>query len=100
MQMLVSVKKPYDSPGLIFVAMSLETHEVGSDLREALFPRIQVEWKGGHLVDDRDGGRFRQQVDVEQITAAAPARPHAGMREDGRVVFATIPKPFFEPAAP
>src|SRR5256714_5996369 len=35
MQMLVSVKKPYFSPGLMVSAMSLEPHQVGYQLGQA-----------------------------------------------------------------
>ena len=50
MQMLVSVKKPYDWPGVIAEA-TLEPHEVGKDFRKAPLSRIQVERQGGQLVD-------------------------------------------------
>src|ERR1700687_3927690 len=70
MQMLVSVKNPYDSPGLIVVAIASEPHQVGSDLGEALLPRIQVERKGCELIDQRHRLRVGRDVDVEQVAAA------------------------------
>src|SRR5713226_3374954 len=43
MQMLVSVKKPYFSPGLIVSAMRLVPHQVRYQLGQAAVPGVEVE---------------------------------------------------------
>src|SRR5207302_438735 len=74
MQMLVSVKKPYDSPALI--AATSKTHQVGCDLPEALLARIEVKRDRSHLVHHRNrrtlGGEVgRRAFEIAQRRRAA-----------------------------
>src|SRR5438309_8061788 len=98
MQMLVSVKNPYDSPALIVTDIDLKAHQIRNDLREAPIPCVQVEREGGDLVDHWDSRRIGLQVDVEQVLAAALARFDADVRKNGHASSLAVAKSSFQPA--
>src|SRR5579864_9118957 len=69
MQMLVSVKNPYCSPGVIVVGIS-EAHQVGRDLGVAALSGHEVEGHGGQLVNDRNDRRIVRAVDSQHVLPA------------------------------
>ena len=81
MHTLVSVKNPYARPGVISIS---EPHHVGSDLRQAVLGRVQVQRQRRQFVDLRHGPRVPAQVDVDQVAVAAAAGLDPQVRE-GRV---------------